>query len=29
MTTDLKKILSYVPTVIESSSRGEKYFDIF
>ena len=29
MTTDLKKILSYVPTVIESSSRGEKSFDIF
>ena len=29
MTTDFKKILSYVPTVIESSSRGEKSFDIF
>ena len=28
-TTDYKKILSYVPTVIESSSRGEKSFDIF
>ena len=27
--TDIKKILSYVPTVIESSSRGEKSFDIF
>ena len=27
--TDMKKILSYVPTVIESSSRGEKSFDIF
>ena len=27
--TDFKKILSYVPTVIESSSRGEKSFDIF
>lgn len=26
---DEKKILSYVPTVIESSSRGEKSFDIF
>ena len=28
-TTDSKKILSYVPTVIESSSRGDKSFDIF
>ena len=27
--TDFKKILNYVPTVIESSSRGEKSFDIF
>ena len=27
--TDMKKILSYVPTVIESSSRGERSFDIF
>ena len=26
---DYNKILSYVPTVIESSSRGEKSFDIF
>lgn len=26
---DLTKILSYVPTVIESSSRGERSFDIF
>ena len=26
---DSKRILSYVPTVIESSSRGEKSFDIF
>ncbi|MEI7474211.1 MAG: ATP-dependent Clp endopeptidase proteolytic subunit ClpP [bacterium] len=26
---DVQKILSYVPTVIESSSRGEKSFDIF
>lgn len=26
---DTKKILSYVPTVIEASSRGEKSFDIF
>ena len=26
---DTKEILSYVPTVIESSSRGEKSFDIF
>ena len=26
---DTQKILSYVPTVIESSSRGEKSFDIF
>ena len=25
----MQKILSYVPTVIESSSRGEKSFDIF
>jgi len=29
MSEDFKKILSYVPTVIESSSRGEKSFDIF
>ena len=29
MTPDYKKILSYMPTVIESSSRGEKSFDIF
>ena len=27
--SDMKKILSYVPTVIESSSKGEKSFDIF
>ena len=27
--TYYKKILSYVPTLIESSSRGEKSFDIF
>lgn len=26
---DYNKILSYVPTVIESSSRGERSFDIF
>jgi len=26
---DVSKILSYVPTVIESSSRGERSFDIF
>ena len=26
---DLNKILSYVPMVIESSSKGEKSFDIF
>ncbi len=26
---DKKTILSYIPTVIESSSRGEKSFDIF
>ena len=26
---DIKKVLSYVPMVIESSSRGEKSFDIF
>ena len=26
---DYRKILSYMPTVIESSSRGEKSFDIF
>lgn len=26
---DYSKILSYVPTVIESSSRGERSFDIF
>ena len=29
MTDDTKKILDYVPTVIEQSSRGEKSFDIF
>ncbi len=29
MTADYKKILSYVPTVIEASSRGERSFDIF
>ena len=29
MSEDTKKILSYVPTVIEQSSRGEKSFDIF
>ena len=29
MTEEFKKILSYVPTVIEQSSRGEKSFDIF
>lgn len=27
--SDYNKILSYVPTVIEASSRGEKSFDIF
>lgn len=27
--SDINKILNYVPTVIESSSRGEKSFDIF
>lgn len=27
--SDYNKILSYVPTVIESSSRGERSFDIF
>ena len=27
--SDYSKILSYVPTVIESSSRGERSFDIF
>jgi ATP-dependent Clp protease, protease subunit len=27
--TDYNKILSYVPTVIEASSRGERSFDIF
>ena len=27
--SDLNKIINYVPTVIESSSRGEKSFDIF
>lgn len=27
--TDYNKILSYVPTVIESSSKGERSFDIF
>ena len=26
---DRREILSYVPTVIEASSRGEKSFDIF
>ena len=26
---DYQKILSYLPTVIESSSRGERSFDIF
>ena len=26
---DISKVLSYVPVVIESSSRGEKSFDIF
>ena len=26
---DIKKVVSYVPMVIESSSRGEKSFDIF
>ena len=26
---DYKKIINYVPTVIESSSRGERSFDIF
>ena len=29
MTKENKKILDYVPTVIEQSSRGEKSFDIF
>ena len=29
MTEETKKILDYVPTVIEQSSRGEKSFDIF
>jgi ATP-dependent Clp protease protease subunit len=29
MTEEIKKILDYVPTVIEQSSRGEKSFDIF
>ena len=27
--SDYSKILSYVPTVVESSSRGERSFDIF
>jgi len=27
--TDLSRVLSYVPTVIEASSRGERSFDIF
>ena len=27
--TEVSKILSYVPTVIEASSRGERSFDIF
>ena len=29
MTEEIKKIIDYVPTVIEQSSRGEKSFDIF
>ena len=29
MSEEMKKILDYVPTVIEQSSRGEKSFDIF
>ena len=29
MSEETKKILDYVPTVIEQSSRGEKSFDIF
>ena len=29
MTEEIKKIVDYVPTVIEQSSRGEKSFDIF
>ena len=29
MTEETKKIIDYVPTVIEQSSRGEKSFDIF
>ena len=29
MSEDVKKIIDYVPTVIEQSSRGEKSFDIF
>ena len=29
MSEDTKKIIDYVPTVIEQSSRGEKSFDIF
>ena len=29
MTEEVKKIVDYVPTVIEQSSRGEKSFDIF
>ena len=27
--SDVSKILSYMPTVIEASSRGERSFDIF
>ena len=27
--TDVSKILSYMPTVIEASSRGERSFDVF
>ena len=29
MSEEIKKIIDYVPTVIEQSSRGEKSFDIF
>ena len=29
MTEEIKKIVDYVPTVIEQSSRGERAFDIF
>ena len=28
-TQEYLRIMSYVPTVIEASSRGEKSFDIF